>query len=868
MTAFSPFDNKDYDNMSLPYAFYEISMANSGDRDAKVSLRFVFPEYVKTWAVASDCTGEKTIRKGGTATARFVVAWYDHTDPELAHYKNLYASPQPIAKHGLEVFSRLKHNAMRLADGMRSSSLPHWLQNQVANTLSAIVINSMYKRDGRVAFAEGQWTCFGTMDQMWLARHIICQAVPFYAWRELEYWARTQMKNGQIHHDMNLMDVGSEREKRSALVAWDDTEHRDYRDIQKWVDLNCGFIISVYEAYRTTGDRESFLRLWPNMKRAADRIKKQVELLGNKEYPLTFDRSENSYDAGGNPDPYNANISAVAYRIMAELSAETGEDDEAAVRIAECDGSVRPGADGLEITGATEVLLLARVEPTRDFSKPAYTAMVASLDSLGGYGLLLERHVARHQPLYDRVKIDLGAPAEDRSLSSEQLLAKGGRSLALIERLFNAARYNVLSATGLHAPCLQGIWGAKMTPNWAGDFTANGNLPVAISHMLQANTPELMLSLFNQLEAHMDDFRTNARVLFNCRGIHIPSHFYTHGLDCQFDKTWPMTFWVAGAPWYSMFYWDYYLYTRDREFLRRRALPFMEEAVAFFEDFLTEGADGKYIVNPSYSPENHPKNYKMQACINATMDIAAIKAMLRAVIEASRTLGANSDRIPAWQAMLDKMPAYGNNADGEFREWLWADMEDNHEHRHASHLIGLYDLHDPEIMQSRELRQGALKAIDRRMDFRRKENTGVMAFGICQLAFSAAALGQADRCEEMLGWLGDNYFLDNMFSTHDPHNIFNCDISGGYLSLVMKMLCYSEPGRIDVFPAKPSSWRRGSIKGMALRGGIIMEELRWDGSKTTVTLRADDTQKVSVTIYGKHVKNVRLKKGKPTTLAM
>lgn len=522
MTAFSPFDNKDYDNMSLPYAFYEISMANSGDRDAKVSLRFVFPEDVKTWAVASDCTGEKTIRKGGTATARFVVAWYDHTDPELAHYKNLYASPQPIAKHGLEVFSRLKHNAMRLADGMRRSSLPHWLQNQVANTLSAIVINSMYKRDGRVAFAEGQWTCF----------------------------------------------------------------------------------------------------------------------------------------------------------------------------------------------------------------------------------------------------------------------------------------------------------------------------------------------------------RTNARVLFNCRGIHIPSHFYTHGLDCQFDKTWPMTFWVAGAPWYSMFYWDYYLYTRDREFLRRRALPFMEESVAFFEDFLTEGADGKYIVNPSYSPENHPKNYKMQACINATMDIAAIKAMLRAVIEASRTLGANSDRIPSWQAMLDKMPAYGNNADGEFREWLWTDMEDNHEHRHASHLIGLYDLHDPEIMQSRELRQGALKAIDRRMDFRRKENTGVMAFGICQLAFAAAALGQADRCEEMLGWLGDNYFLDNMFSTHDPHNIFNCDISGGYPSLVMKMLCYSEPGRIDIFPAKPSSWRRGSIKGMALRGGIIMEELRWDGNKTTVTLRADDTQKVSVTIYGKHVKNVRLKKGKPTTLAL
>lgn len=78
-----------------------------------------------------------------------------------------------------------------------------------------------------------------------------------------------------------------------------------------------------------------------------------------------------------------------------------------------------------------------------------------------------------------------------------------------------------------------------MTPNWAGDFTTNGNLPVGISHMLQANTPELMLSLFNQLEAHMDDFRTNARVLFNCRGIHIPSHFYTHGLDSSSTRHGP-----------------------------------------------------------------------------------------------------------------------------------------------------------------------------------------------------------------------------------------------------------------------------------------------------------------------------------------
>lgn len=219
----------------------------------------------------------------------------------------------------------MKDNAERLVLGMRRSNLPDWLKNQTLNTLVNVVNNSMYKRDGRVAFSEGQWTCFGTMDQMWLARQIISQLLPSYAWQELNYWARTQMRNGQIHHDFNAMDAGDKREKRSVLVSWDDTEHADYRNIQKWVDLNCGFIISVYEIYKATADRKQFDCLWPYVKKAAQRILVQVEQYGNKQYPFTFDDSENSYDAGGNPNPYNANLSAATYKIMVSLAKEKGE---------------------------------------------------------------------------------------------------------------------------------------------------------------------------------------------------------------------------------------------------------------------------------------------------------------------------------------------------------------------------------------------------------------------------------------------------------------------------------------------------------------------------------------------------------------
>ncbi len=343
MTGISPLDNQEYENMHLPYALFEVVLKNNNVQTTDAVFSFVWVKNDAEWAIVA--AGEETnvvtetdgdmqkikvsvsLKPSEVKRINYVLAWYDRTDPELGYYMNLYEQPREIALHGLKVFDRLKANAERLVNGMRGSSLPHWFQNQVLNTLSSTVLNAMYKRDGRVAFAEGQWTCFGTMDQMWLARQIFCQLMPFYAWQELNYWARTQMKNGQIHHDFNKMDVGSDRAKRSVLCPWDDTEHQDYRNIQKWVDLNAGFIISVYEAYRLTDNEEEFHKLWPYMKKAGQRIFKQVEELGNKQWPFTFNESENSYDAGGNPDPYNANLSALAYRMMAELAEKLGEKE-------------------------------------------------------------------------------------------------------------------------------------------------------------------------------------------------------------------------------------------------------------------------------------------------------------------------------------------------------------------------------------------------------------------------------------------------------------------------------------------------------------------------------------------------------------
>ncbi len=570
----------------------------------------------------------------------------------------------------------------------------------------------------------------------------------------------------------------------------------------------------------------------------------------------------------------DASNKGLAFRVWYEKAYKDGyagyssyEGYEGVVMIKQTGGSFAIVDDRIIVSDASEIIIISRIIPSKDMSNPQVDELFKQLEACHtDYDKLLKKHKQVHNDLFSRVSLDLGASLEDKQLSSEALLQSGGAHPALIEKLFDAARYNVISTTGFNPPNLQGVWGATMTPNWSGTYTTNGNLPVVISHNLQANTPELMEPLFNRFDAYMDDFKASAQELFHCKGIHIPAVFTTHGLNNHFDATWPMTFWTAGAAWYALFYYDYYLYTLDKTFLQTRALPFMEQAALFYQDFLTEGPDGKWVFNPSYSPENHPVNSQSQACINATMDVMAANGLFRALIEASRILAVNTEKIPVWETMLKKMPAYQLNEQGELREWMWDDLQDNHNHRHASHLFGLYDLHDPLIMNNPAYVEGCKKTIEKRMAIRRDNQGGIMAFGLIQLGSSAIALGASEKAYDILTWLGTNYWNNNLVSTHDPHETFNVDICGGYPSLIMKMLYYSEPGLVDLLPCKPENWKKGSIKGAALRGGILLKELSWDEKNEQAVLVSKIDQRVSLKIRGKHQGEVELIAGTPKVL--
>jgi hypothetical protein len=252
---------------------------------------------------------------------RFVLSWYQPDEEEHYRYTNIWNNAKEVSVSALDNFNTFKANSEELVTRMRSSNFPEWLVDQTLNSTINLVNNSVYFRDGRYCHTEGQWDPEGTMDQMWHARQIYTMINPQLAWQELEWWARTQHVTsyaGQIHHDFGTY---------FNYVGWDDTEHSGDRFI-RWVDLNCGFIISVYEAFIATADMDKLSYFWdPYVKRAGQRILDQVDDYDSPEYPYTFENSLSTYDAGGNSQGYNTGLSIVAYRIMTYLADIMEEPD-------------------------------------------------------------------------------------------------------------------------------------------------------------------------------------------------------------------------------------------------------------------------------------------------------------------------------------------------------------------------------------------------------------------------------------------------------------------------------------------------------------------------------------------------------------
>ncbi|MFI0086149.1 glycosyl hydrolase family 95 catalytic domain-containing protein [Streptomyces bobili] len=496
-------------------------------------------------------------------------------------------------------------------------------------------------------------------------------------------------------------------------------------------------------------------------------------------------------------------------------------------------GRLSLAAPGTRVEDADSVLLLTRVRRhTGDLDVTEETRALRAILAGRSYDKLRDRHTALHRTAYERVGLDLDADPGERALPGSELLERPDGT-ALLERLFAAGRYHLLSASGLLPPRLTGLWTGDWDTAWAGAFTTDANLNLQTASAAAAALPEVTAALAALIHGQADDWRENARAIFGARGVVAPPHTDGEsGLTYHFSREYPLHLWTAGADWLLKPLVDH---DETRGGQDPRTAAALAEVALFYEDFLTRtDADGHLVVVPSYSPENRPAGASWGA-LNAAMDLSAARhALLTAAAY-------HPDHAARWQALADRLPPHRTNADGALAEWAWPGLDDTYDHRHLSHLYAVWPLDEINPYDT----PGLAAAAHRALELRGAENDS--AHGHLHHALIAARLGDGRRVTEALAQvLEGDFFHASLMSAHYPRrDVYNADAAHTLPAVLIEALVQSTPDRLVLLPAPGPALAAGELRGVRTRFGAELD-LAWGPDGARAVLRPHRTHRIEV----------------------
>ncbi len=544
------------------------------------------------------------------------------------------------------------------------------------------------------------------------------------------------------------------------------------------------------------------------------------------------------------------------------------------IKVYASDGMVDMRGDTIDVKGASSLLVVAMTEKYND--RPSYFSgsIKSRLESVApDYCTLMSRHAPLHSDIMTRVTLDLGASPRERAMSNEELLGLQKRSAtivpALVERLFTAGRYHFLaSGNGLTPPDLLGIWTGDCNVGWGGYYHLDANLNLQVSGGNVGAMPEVMEGYFNLNEAWYDDFRTNARKLLGCRGLlacgNTPG--LSSGLMASINTFYPYHYATGEEAWLLYPFWEHYLVTRDKEFLRTRLYPVLKEMGDFYEDYLKyRDEEGYFVFAGSISPENQPSNLKVSLLNNSAFDVAGARFIMSSLIKASDILGEDASCREHWRDMLASLPPYRINGDGAIKEWGWPGLDDSYNHRHSSHLMMVWPYREVSEFTAPEYYEAARNALKMR-DRHPYENAG---HGLLHGALIAAGLHDAGSLGDKLVRLaGSDFYYTGLATSHYPDfGVFCTDVCHALPGIIIEMLVGSDEETIDLLPALAEGLDKGSISGVLTRCGVTVRKLSWNraASHAEVTLNAVTDCNIKVRC-GSDVREVKLNKNKEKKL--
>ena len=495
------------------------------------------------------------------------------------------------------------------------------------------------------------------------------------------------------------------------------------------------------------------------------------------------------------------------------------------------------------------------------------------------------RHLADYKAIYDRVKICLNKEGrnpkdlpgvKDRRTTDQLLLdyTNGGDQTAYLEELFfQFGRYLLISSSRTKSvPAnLQGLWAPQLWSPWRGNYTVNINLEENYWPAFVANMAEMAEPLDGFIAGLAANGKYTAKNYYNIGEGWCSSHnsdiwAMTNPVGEKNEKP-EWSNWNLGGAWLVNALWERYQFTQDKAYLKSTAYPLMKGAAMFCLRWLIDNPKepGELITAPSTSPENEyktDKGYHGMTCYGGTADLAIIRELFINTIAAGKILGEKNKEM---EQALARLHPYTIGHMGDLNEWYY-DWDDwDFQHRHQSHLIGLYP--------GNHLTDATLqKAAERSLEIKGDKTTGwstgwrinlwarlhnaQQAYHIYQVLLTPIA-PRGSKGSTWKEWHKGGGTYPNLFDAHPP---FQIDGNFGGTAGVCEMLMQSGNGQIELLPAAPDAWKEGSVSGLCARGGYEVSFEWKDGKVRDCSIKAKQNGTVTL-LYNGQQKTIKIKAG-------